>query len=85
MAERKSAAREAQITIDESARTRRERLQLFGILLAVPAIISLMFVIAGFLSNKGGDEPWLMVGIFGVTAVLSAVCIFLARRTKVTA
>lgn len=79
MAERKSRPRTDEVDVDETARTRRERMQLVGLLFSAIAIVFLMFIIAGFIRGDGAPMPAL-VGL-GITLAVGGLLLFLASRT----
>ena len=83
MAERKSAVREVQVEVDESSRKKREGILLGVILVGAVAIVSSMFVVAAFLSNKDTNAWKVPTAIFGVSALITAALYLWARTIKV--
>jgi uncharacterized membrane protein len=83
MAERKSAVREVEVEIDDSARTRKERLQLGALGVGGLAIIALMFLISSFLSKKDTAHQVSFAAIFGVLGLICALMLVVAHRIGV--
>lgn len=79
MAERKSSPRHKDVEVDDSALKRRERMFLIALGFGGIAVVFLMMVISGFLSQK--ETPTVGLIGFGITVVIGAVMMFLGYRT----
>jgi hypothetical protein len=68
MAERKSQPRKPEVVMDEDAQKRHDRFRLGVLLIGGVAVLEVMGIIAGFLSNDG-VPPWLYYSLGGTVAV----------------
>lgn len=72
MAERKSQPRKSEVVVDEEARKRSDRFRLAVLLIGGVAVVELMGIVAGFLSNSG-VPTWLYYALGGTVAVGAVV------------
>ncbi|HEX2066293.1 MAG TPA: hypothetical protein VHI93_05705 [Candidatus Thermoplasmatota archaeon] len=77
MAERKSQPRKSNVVVDEEAQKRRDRFRLGVLLVGGLAVVELMGIVAGFLSNTG-VPTWLYYAL-GTTVALGAVIYLVGR------
>ncbi|MEA3203499.1 MAG: hypothetical protein QOI63_1174 [Thermoplasmata archaeon] len=77
MAERKSQPRKTEVVVDEEAQKRHDRFRLGVLLIGGVAVLEVMGIVAGFLSNDGIPQ-WLYYALGGTVAV--GVVVYLVGR-----
>ena len=77
MAERKSQPRKPDVVVDEDAQKRHDRFRLGVLLIGGVAVLEIMGIVAGFLSNDG-VPTWLYYALGGTVAL--AVVVYLVGR-----
>ncbi|HEX2065988.1 MAG TPA: hypothetical protein VHI93_04165, partial [Candidatus Thermoplasmatota archaeon] len=77
MPERKSQPRKSDVVVDEDALKRRDRFRLAVLLVGGVAVVELMGIVAGFLSNSG-VPTWLYYAL-GATVALGAAIYLIGR------